>query len=226
MLLLCLAVGIPQLATRGFVVFVFFTVWNWWLLTLYFAAAVVSSWRSWQASRRSDQQTSVAVVGDVSAVDVNRAGDEAAPLHQAANYGNAVIPSPPHHHHPADWIEKAAATLFHVIVPVAVSIDLITWLILVPMLLAVPDPVQVARWRAIMFSPSSYMQHGGNAVMILGDLALNKIPVLFFWYVLFPRLQGYCSKTQKNTALPLVCLSLVNHRYSYNPLSSAGERRL
>ena len=32
-----------------------------------------------------------------------------------------------------------------------------------------------------MYCVSSYLQHGGNAVMLLIDLALNRIPVLFLW---------------------------------------------
>jgi hypothetical protein len=88
-----------------------------------------------------------------------------------------------HHRHllPTDWIDKSAATIFHVIVPTAVLIDFITWFILIPALMSYPDPEQVLKWEKLMFCFQSYMQHGGNAVMILGDLVLNKIPLMFTW---------------------------------------------
>ena len=36
-------------------------------------------------------------------------------------------------------------------------VDSMTWLVLVPMLMANPDPEKVAYWRALMFCFSSYM---------------------------------------------------------------------
>lgn len=63
----------------------------------------------------------------------------------------------------------------------AIFIDLATWLILIPMLRTNPDTLEVAKWERLLFSFSSYMQHIGNAVMLLGDLSLNRIPLLFYW---------------------------------------------
>lgn len=60
-------------------------------------------------------------------------------------------------------------------------IDSMTWFVLVPMLMANPDPVKVAEWKALLFCFSSYMQHGGNAAMALGDFVLNDIPGLWMW---------------------------------------------
>lgn len=81
----------------------------------------------------------------------------------------------------AELQDKVAATLFHIFLPMAIFIDLATWFFLIPMLRANSDPIEVAKWERLLFSFSSYMQHGGNAVMLLGDLALNRIPLLFCW---------------------------------------------
>lgn len=157
MLALCLAIGVPQLAARGPWIFTFFTVWNWWLLTFYFGAAAASSLRSWRAGARPGPATRSA---------------------RACAHPSAA---PRARQPPADWLDRAAATAFHVTIPVAAVIDLATWLVLVPMLMADPDPVKRAAWADLMFSFSSYMQHGGNVAMMVGDAALNRIPVMFYW---------------------------------------------
>jgi hypothetical protein len=45
------------------------------------------------------------------------------------------------------------------------------------MLMANPDPLKREYWRQLMFSPTSYFQHGGNAVMVLGEIVLGRLPV-------------------------------------------------
>lgn len=75
MLAVAVWVGADQLLRRGPVVFVFFTVWNWWLLTAYFLVASVCSVRRNRSEKNAESQ-------------------------------------------PADWLEKTALTLFHVVTPV------------------------------------------------------------------------------------------------------------
>jgi hypothetical protein len=90
-------------------------------------------------------------------------------------------------------LDKIVASLFHVILPMTLFIDIITWTILVPMLMAQSDPERVAHWRNVMFSTISYMQHGGNAIIMFGEFLLNRIPhsdnwshgVVSLWNILF-----------------------------------------
>ena len=90
-------------------------------------------------------------------------------------------------------LDKIVASLFHVILPMTLFIDIITWTILVPMLMAQTDPERVAHWRNVMFSTISYMQHGGNAIIMFGEFLLNRIPhsdnwshgVVSLWNILF-----------------------------------------
>lgn len=161
MLIVCLTIGLEQLLRRGPVVLAFFTVWSWWLLTFYFAFASAASLRAIKAASRTSRRSAAATVATTSTATVS--------THLDVHAG------------PADWIDKSAATIFHVIVPVSIMLDLVTWFILIPTLMSYPDPEQVLKWQQLMFSFQSYMQHGGNAVMILGDLVLNKIPVMFTW---------------------------------------------
>ncbi|KAH7623901.1 hypothetical protein Ndes2526B_g01147 [Nannochloris sp. 'desiccata'] len=156
MLLICLGIGLEQLLRRGPIVLAFFTVWNWWLLTVYFALSSAASLRSVNAATRNSRRTTITTRTTTAALES-------------------------HHLLPADWIEKSAATIFHVIVPISIMIDLTTWFVLIPALMSFPDPEQVLKWQQLMFCFQSYMQHGGNAVMILGDLVLNKIPLMFTW---------------------------------------------
>lgn len=90
-------------------------------------------------------------------------------------------------------LDKIVASLFHVILPMTLFIDIITWTILVPMLMAQSDPERVAHWKNVMFSTISYMQHGGNAIIMFGEFMLNRIPhadnwshgVVSLWNILF-----------------------------------------
>ena len=52
MLCWALQIGVQQLVAKGPVVLTFFTVWNWWLLTLFFFLASLASLRAlWRARR-------------------------------------------------------------------------------------------------------------------------------------------------------------------------------
>lgn len=62
----------------------------------------------------------------------------------------------------------------------AFVVDLITWTVLVPMLMSSPDPAKVAFWKSRMFCFTSYMQHGVNAAMVLGEMLLSEMPGLFW----------------------------------------------
>jgi hypothetical protein len=61
-----------------------------------------------------------------------------------------------------------------------IVIDAMTWLVLMPMLMATPDPKQRDIWYRQHHNFESYNQHGFNAAMMLGELLLNRLPVDFF----------------------------------------------
>jgi hypothetical protein len=65
----------------------------------------------------------------------------------------------------------------HVALPAALIVVALTWGLLVPMLLSSPDAGVRAHTRAMFFNWTSYAQHGANAGLALGELALNAIPL-------------------------------------------------
>ncbi|GAB4820864.1 hypothetical protein N2152v2_007910 [Parachlorella kessleri] len=142
-----LAIGVWQLARVGPRVFVFFTVWNWWFLTFYFALGSFLSFSAWQRQRR-----------------------------QRFGQAGGVVPSDP----PATTVGKLLVCMYHIEAPLVWVIDFTTWLVLVPMLLAVADDEKRKYWVAVMYSFTSYNQHGFNAVMMLGELALSRLPANFY----------------------------------------------
>lgn len=55
MFLWCIYIGCRQLNQRGPVVFCFFTVWNWWLMTTFFALATVASLQRTRNKEKRDR---------------------------------------------------------------------------------------------------------------------------------------------------------------------------
>ncbi|KAL6767547.1 hypothetical protein ACKKBF_B35670 [Auxenochlorella protothecoides x Auxenochlorella symbiontica] len=127
-----LFIGIRQYLDRGSIAFVYYTVWNWWLLTAYFALAALASWLA-----------------------ISRKG------------WSSAKPRTLH------WVLVA---IFHTEASAIVVVDTITWLVLVPMLMADPDPARRAMWASRLFCLESYSQHGINALMMAGEIALGCLP--------------------------------------------------
>jgi hypothetical protein len=88
---------------------------------------------------------------------------------------------------------RLVATMFHVLTPMTLYIDIITWTVLVPALMKHPDLERRRHWESVMFSFISYAQHGLNAVIMFVELSLNNIPnsdawahgVVCLWNILF-----------------------------------------
>jgi len=78
-------------------------------------------------------------------------------------------------------VDVAGATLIgllHVALPAALLVVAMTWGVLVPMLSSPAQPPAVrADTRRLFFNFTSYVQHGANAGLALGELALNAIPL-------------------------------------------------
>lgn len=181
MLCWALFIGLRQLAHRGPYVFVFFTVWNWWLLTLFFLCGSAASLRAWVRKRRGSGASS------------------AAPARQSqrAQHGPQHRQQQPGGDDPrADWLDRAVIAIFATELPMALAIDFLTWAVLVPMILAQYTQTRLQFWVSNLFCFESYNQHGFNAVMMLGELVLNIVPVTLLesgWLALWSSLYGVWS---------------------------------
>lgn len=131
-LALGVAVGVPQLLRTPHTL-AYYTVWSWWVLTLYFGVA------TWASARA------------------------------------VLAPAPPRARRLAP-LGAATVALFHVALPSSLIVVAVTWTVLYPMLAASPDPKVRAKARLQFRSTQSYVQHGGNAALMVGDLLLNSIP--------------------------------------------------
>ena len=140
-LTLALTVGVTQFR-RAPHTLAYYTVWSWWVLTLYFACATAASARAVLASRRAAGSRTTAAPATA----------RLAPL------GAATV------------------ALFHVALPSSLIVVAVTWTVLYPMLAASPDVKVRETARRNFKTTQSYIQHGGNALLAVGDLALNSIP--------------------------------------------------
>lgn len=76
-----------------------------------------------------------------------------------------------------DVAGAALIALLHVALPAALIVVALTWGVLVPMLASPSQPAPVrADTRRLFFNFTSYVQHGANAGLALGELFLNAIP--------------------------------------------------
>jgi len=72
---------------------------------------------------------------------------------------------------------QLTAVLFHLCTTMAMYIDTVTWVALVPMLTTHnPDPGDAERFAGLFYCFRSYNQHGANLAFMLLDWALNAIP--------------------------------------------------
>lgn len=77
-----------------------------------------------------------------------------------------------------DVAGAALIGLLHVALPAALIVVTVTWGLLVPMLSAPSQPSSVrADTRRLFFNFTSYVQHGANAGLALGELFLNAVPL-------------------------------------------------
>ncbi|KAL4436938.1 hypothetical protein ABPG75_004077 [Micractinium tetrahymenae] len=168
MLCWALFIGLRQLLQRGPHVFVFFTVWNWWLLTLFFLCGSAASLRAWARRRRGSSAGS----GGSGAPPpeqqrqrqhVQRRGQHKQQLHASEDP-------------PADWLDRAVIAIFSAEMPASFALDALTWLVLVPMENAAADATSRAFWHEVHHSFESY-----NAAVTLDALT---------WLVLVPMVEA------------------------------------
>lgn len=124
MTLYCTGLGIAQLSRAGIFALKFFTVWTWWLLTIYFALGALGAFRA-QRTR---------------------------------------------------YLDHLVLVLFQINVQMVLTVVLMTWGVLYPMLKALPS---WGRTRQMLISFTSYNQHGANLAFLIVDMLLSDIPPLW-----------------------------------------------
>ncbi|KAK9844666.1 hypothetical protein WJX74_005289 [Apatococcus lobatus] len=82
----------------------------------------------------------------------------------------------------ANRVGRAAIILYHMNSTTVWIVDVLCWALLVPMLTSDPDQQLVAFWKSQFYNFTSYNMHAANAVFMLLELALNRIP--FYPYML------------------------------------------
>lgn len=92
MFLLAAGLGIVQLMQRGPIIFTFFTIWNWWCLTLFFLLATIASTRELLQQPETKHR---------------RGGRKG---HTSNN------------DEPADFLGKVIVSLYHIMVPVRICV--------------------------------------------------------------------------------------------------------
>ena len=155
-----------QVAERGPRAFCFFTVWNWTAIIVYFLLASIAS--------------AVSVFGG------ERRGEPGRRRTRSTSSSSASSSK-------TTKLSRAVATAFHVLTPMTLYIDIITWTILVPALMKTPDLERRRHWENMMFSFISYAQHGLNAGIMGVEMLINNIPhsenwshgVVCMWNILF-----------------------------------------
>ena len=78
---------------------------------------------------------------------------------------------------PVDAAGAAFAALLHIAVPSSLLVVAMTWCVLVPMMNAGADEAKKEVTRRLMYNFTSYCQHGLNAALALGEVALNAVPL-------------------------------------------------
>ena len=146
--------GADQIHRRGPRVLMFFTTWSWWLLTAFFFVAALASVRRVHREGRARRRK-----GD---------GGDGGVVVEPSSSTPATIP----------LLDAAAVALLHVALPSSLIVVALTWLLLVPMLLSSSDKARAAFTKAMFFNFASYCQHGFNALFALGDVVLNRVPLL------------------------------------------------
>ena len=195
-----------QVHERGPRAFRFFTVWNWTAIILYFFLASVASamavrqggggprgGRRWvlialprpNALARSLALTLSAMCYVLRPALCSFARSSRLSKADGRNVqGDAPITS---------LLSKTVATMFHVLTPMTLYIDIITWTVLVPALMRTPDLERRKHWERVMFSNISYAQHGLNALIMGVEMLINNVPnsdnwshgVVCMWNILF-----------------------------------------
>ena len=202
-----------QVHERGPRAFRFFTVWNWTAIILYFFLASVASAmavrqggggprgsRRWVLIALPRQN---ALAGSLACSHAQRTVlcamcyvlrlalclfARSSRLQSKADGRNAQGDAPI-----TSLLSKTVATMFHVLTPMTLYIDIITWTVLVPALMKTPDLERRKHWERVMFSNISYAQHGLNALIMGVEMLINNVPnsdnwshgVVCMWNILF-----------------------------------------
>lgn len=188
-----------QVVEKGSYVLKFYTIWNWWLLGLYFGLATYASYCVWTQEQKdviqqqpqpsSDQQTLAQKLqqqqlpsqqeedsSPASSTTTTASTPALTPTVAQSILPHSILPPSLNHrlHHSA--LPLACHALFLTTATTAAIVDLVTWTVLFPMLTTDTTPEKEAFYRAMFLNFASYNQHGFNAVLVAADLLMNRLP--------------------------------------------------
>ncbi|KAG2440312.1 hypothetical protein HXX76_004420 [Chlamydomonas incerta] len=165
--------GATQFMRMGTYVFKFYTIWNWWLLGLYFMLAATASALCALAESRAARARAADEKPDSAAASAN--GN--------ATSGNVATKSPPETPRSlqrATMLSRTCHALFMINSSTVIIVDCVCWGLLYPMLARGPQTPETQRIiRRLLLTFTSYNQHGLNALYIFIDLFLNRHRLAF-----------------------------------------------
>ncbi|PNH06424.1 hypothetical protein TSOC_007187 [Tetrabaena socialis] len=171
------AMGARQMARVGPYVFKFYTIWNWWLLGLYFALAATASF----ICSRVEAQAAAAAAARATAPPATAppAGETDAPTpHPRPQRSQQPLQQPqqpPPQLLRSTGLSRACHALFLVNTATVIIVDVVCWAVLYPMLARGPQTPEIQRMiQRLLLTFTSYNQHGLNALYIFTDLFLNR----------------------------------------------------
>ncbi|GIL71532.1 hypothetical protein Vretimale_2619 [Volvox reticuliferus] len=179
--------GLMQLSDLGTYVLKFYTIWNWWLLGIYFALAAAASYicvrkEAATAAASTEPAAALAKGSDVKASDAQplREGTHQLPEKNNGREG----PRSPHFpfamHLRSTLLSRACHALFMMNSSTVIIVDVVCWAVLYPMLAMGEQTPEVQMIiRRLLLSFTSYNQHGLNALFIFTEMFLNRHRLAF-----------------------------------------------
>ncbi|PNW84820.1 hypothetical protein CHLRE_03g159700v5 [Chlamydomonas reinhardtii] len=175
--------GGMQFQRMGAYVFKFYTIWNWWLLGIYFTLAATASALCALAETRSARARAATAKPTVTAAaEVDNSNGSAALDASRSAVGNVAksAPETPKSLQRATLLSRTCHALFMINSSTVIIVDCVCWGLLYPMLARGPQTPETQRIiRRLLLTFTSYNQHGLNALYIFTDLFLNRHRLAF-----------------------------------------------
>ncbi|GIL46192.1 hypothetical protein Vafri_3241 [Volvox africanus] len=184
--------GLMQLSDMGPYVLKFYTIWNWWLLGLYFALAAVASYLCTRKEAAEATASAESASAPTKGSGVKTADAKAAqPLIEGTRPLTEKIqgcegpqppspPSPSAAHLATTPLSRACHALFMINSSTVIIVDVVCWAVLYPMLaMGEQTPEIQLILRRLLLSFTSYNQHGLNALYIFVEMFLNRHRLAF-----------------------------------------------
>ncbi|KAG2455074.1 hypothetical protein HYH02_000896 [Chlamydomonas schloesseri] len=172
--------GATQYMRMGTYVFKFYTIWNWWLLGLYFTLAATASALCVLAESRANAKSRAAS----SAAGANGSNQPAATSPTANGTASGDVTkagtAAPSSLQRATPLSRTCHALFMINSSTVIIVDAVCWGLLYPMLARGPQTPETQRIiKRLLLTFTSYNQHGLNALYVFADLFLNRHRLAF-----------------------------------------------